>query len=163
MYRTFIDGLLERCAASGIQEVCMWRKIITVCLTIVAFMFALGIRPSAARGEVDPNKAAFFGTWKLVMTPTEASAADGAKQFNEAVYFEETEVMAEAFASYGFVCDGYWVYAEGPAFYGMMSSGSKGTLYWEGAACGDSISGQAVWVKADGTVWVFNYTGTRVN
>ena len=146
----------------------MWRKIITIGLMAVAFLFALGIRPTVVRGEdvvpvVDPNKVAFFGTWKLVMVPTEATVHDGAKQFSEAVYFQDTEVMAEAFAAYGFVCDGYWVYAEGPAFFGMMSSNTKGTRYWEGAACGNTISGHVVWVKDNGEVWVFNYTGTRVN
>ncbi len=140
----------------------MWRRIMTVCLATAAFLFAMGLRPSVAKGEdVDPNKQAFFGTWKLVMTPTDATARDGAKPFNEAVYFQDTEVMAEAFAAYGFVCDGYWVYAEGPAFFGMMSSNSKGTLYWQGAACGNEISGSVVWVKNDGTVWAFTYSGKR--
>ena len=142
----------------------MWRTISTICLATVAFLFTLGIRPSVVRGdEVDPNKAALIGTWKLVITPTDATVRDGGKQFKDAVCFQETEVMSEAFALYGFVCDESWVYADGAVFSGTMSSGSKGTLYWQGSACGHEISGSVEWVKADGTVWVFTFSGTRVH
>jgi hypothetical protein len=145
----------------------MWQRILTIGLMALAFLFVSTMRPSIARGEdeavMDPNKAAFIGTWRLAMTPTDVTASDGAQSFNESIYFEEDDIMAEAFAQYGFVSDGYWTFAEGPAFYGMMSSNSKGTLYWQGVAVGNALSGFVVWVKSDGSVWTFTFTGTKAN
>jgi hypothetical protein len=141
----------------------MCKRFLTIGLATLAFMLAMTLRPSVARGDdpVDPNKAAFMGVWQLTLTPTDNSAGDGAKVFAEKLAFGADDIMAEAFAQYGFVSDGYWIFSEGPAFWGMMSSNSKGNLYWQGVASGSALSGYVVWCKNDGAVWTFTFTGSK--
>jgi hypothetical protein len=142
----------------------MRQRIITIGLTSLAFVLAIAACPGVARGqEIDPNKQAFMGTWSLTMTPTDITVTEGAKVFSEKLYFENDDIMAEAFAQYGFVSEGFWTFAEGPMFYGMMSSNSKGSLYWQGVAVDGRLSGYVIWTKNDGAVWMFTLAGPKVN
>jgi hypothetical protein len=140
----------------------MWRLIKKTCLAALALFVAIGISPGVrADDTIDPNKEAFIGNWKLSIVPCDITVHDGAKAFSDTLYFQPDDIMAEAFAPYGFVSDGYWTFEEGPMFCGMMSSNSKGSLYWQGVAVGNALYGCLIWTKTDGTVWYFTYTGVK--
>ena len=143
----------------------MWRKIKTICFAVTTLLLLGVFSPGVYAQEevIDPNKEAFFGNWRLTINPSDCTLHEGAKQFTDTLYFLPDDIMAEAFAPYGFVSDGYWTFAEGPMFCGMMSSNSKGSLYWQGVLVGNVLSGCLIWTKSDGSVWYFTYTGVKSN
>jgi len=105
---------------------------------------------------------AFAGTWQAKLTPDEASAAAGAKTFDDALIFEQNQLLTEGFAFLGFN-PGAYVIPEGQTtrFTASLDSNVKGTLAWSGSVSGGTISGTLTWTKADGTVWRYTYAGTK--
>ena len=115
---------------------------------------------STSPAEVLPDT--FTGTWAITLTPDNDSKSNGAKLFEDAMVFEEGQLLTENFAFYGFEPGTYIIDAETPgAFSATLASGTQGGLVWSGAAGNSQINGTLAWTKKDGKVWTFTFTGEK--
>lgn len=104
----------------------------------------------------------FAGTWTITLTPDNDSKNNGAKLFEDAMVFEEGQLLTENFAFYGFEPGTYVIDAEKPgAFSATLASGTQGGLVWTGAAGNCQINGTLAWTKKDGKVWTFTFAGQK--
>ncbi|MGE5609837.1 MAG: hypothetical protein ACM359_11320 [Bacillota bacterium] len=117
---------------------------------------------STASGEGESPADAFAGIWHLKLVPDSDTKRDGAKEFDEAIMFEDGQLMAENFACYGFTPGEYTIPEDQPSkFSAAMESNSKGKLDWSGVVQINKLTGQLIWTKKDGKVWKFTYTGRK--
>jgi hypothetical protein len=117
---------------------------------------------STAGGEGASAPDAFVGIWHLKLTPDSDTKQDGAKEFDEALMFEDGQLTAENFACYGFSPGQYTIPEDQPTkFSAPMESNTKGKVLWTGAVQSGKLAGELVWTKKDGKVWKFTYTGNK--
>jgi len=77
----------------------MWNRR-SACLGVaVVFAWIAASWPAIACGQATD---AFVETWSLTVTPDDATKGDGGKAFQEAIVFEDAQLMAENYAFYGF-------------------------------------------------------------
>lgn len=122
----------------------------------IAAASAMLALPAQVRGD-----DVFAGTWRVSIWPDDATKLKGAKRFEDALVFEEGQLLTENFAFYGFSPGDYTVDVSGWGFTARMTSGSKGTLDWSGWTGGEHVWGVMTWTRPDGSVWRFMYYGGR--
>lgn len=132
------------------------RKARSSFLAVVAGIMVLALSAPASGEDL------FTGTWTVALTPGESAVRDGAKAFEDAMVFEETQLLTENFAFYGFSPGTYTVPQDQPQrFSATLQSNTKGKLEWNGAIAEGRISGSLVWTKPDGIVWTFAFSGAK--
>ena len=132
----------------------MMRLILTLSVLLMC-----GFAPSA--WAKDP----FVNTkWDVSVTPDGDAMAAGEKIFDDVFTFKGSKLTSDKFKAKGFDAadvdqDSRGVSAQG--FTVNAKSDKNGTLKITGTTAGDSITGDIVWTKADGTVVNYTFKGEQ--
>ena len=130
----------------------MTRLIIILC-SLATFCFS---SPASAK---DP----FANTsWKVTVTPDNDAVTAGEKPFDDTFTFKGGKFISEKFKPRGFEAANVDTDTRGVGAAGFTvnaRSDKSGTVKWSGTTTGDTISGDLVWTRADGTVVNFTFKG----
>ena len=128
---------------------------------LLALGFLITALALAAPGAVlaGKSKAGEEGTWKVKATPDAASAAKGGQEFEDTLNLRKGKFLSAAGAAEGFVEAPYRV--EANHWMSDAVSRKEGTKHWHGEVTGDSVEGQITWIRSDGAVLNYTFTGTR--
>src|SRR3954470_10373767 len=133
---------------------------------VIAFL-CLGVLSSARLSAQNRTlNDTFTGKWKVTMSPDEAAAKAGEKEFADTLVFTGDKFVAEACKKYGFDAVTYDSDTRrfGPAtFTAEPKSEKEGKAKWTGTVTGSSISGEMTWTKKDGTELHYSYKGERAS
>ena len=103
----------------------------------------------------------FSGVWRVTVTPDSAAEQAGKQQFGDEVLFEEGKMTAAACSSYGFGASDYTVSNNGATFTSTMSTDGE-QIVWSANVTGGSFRGTVVWTKANGSVYHYVLSGSRL-
>jgi hypothetical protein len=131
------------------------RKSVPIALSLVALI--------AATALAVPRDA-FWGTWKVVVTPDEDAQKAGEKEFKDTLTFKGDQFLSAACKKRGFESAQYTEDTRAgvaATFKCEAKSKTQGTATWSGTSTGSDINGEMTWKKPDGTELHYTYKGTR--
>ena len=113
-------------------------------------------RNTRAKPAPPPPEA---GTWRVSVVPEPEAAAKGEKEFEDTLVLDKGKFKSTACASYGFGTVPYKV--EAGTWIADMDSPKEGKAHWHAEVSGDSLSGKMTWIKTDGTLLNYSFSGAR--
>ena len=126
----------------------------------VAFVLIALVAATALAAPRD----AFWGTWKVTVTPDEDAQRAGQKELKDTLTFKGDQFESAALKKHGFEPAQYTEdtrAAIAATFKCEAKSKSEGTATWTGTSTGTDINGEMTWKKADGTELHYTFKGTR--
>ncbi|PYQ12051.1 MAG: hypothetical protein DMH00_06855 [Acidobacteria bacterium] len=118
---------------------------------------------AAGKGKI-PSKtvaAPEEGIWQVKITPDPDAAAKGEKESEDQLLLRKGRFHSPGCDAFGFGPAPYRT--AGGTWMSDTESKTDGRIHWHGEVSGDSISGEMVWTKTDGTVLKYGFTGSRAS
>ena len=101
--------------------------------------------------------------WQITITPDAAAKKAGEKASKDSLIFKGGQMTSTACVKYGFAHSAYTAAGTpaAPSFQAEQTSAKEGKMNWSGQVAGNTISGTAAWVKNDGQVLNYTFTGKK--
>ena len=132
----------------------MRKAILALGFLIAALALATPGTALAAKAKVGEE-----GTWNVKATPDAASASKGGQEFEDTLVLRKGKFLSNAGKAEGFAEAPYRL--EGNHWMSDAVSKKEGTKHWHGEVTGDSVEGQITWIRTDGAVLNYTFTGAR--
>ncbi|HEU5181021.1 MAG TPA: hypothetical protein VFW45_09520 [Candidatus Polarisedimenticolia bacterium] len=118
-------------------------------------------RQAAAKpaAKAKPARPAEEGTWNIKVVPDTEAASKGEREFDDTLIVNRGKLKATAGVPDGFGEAPYR--SEAGTIMAELSSAGKGLHHWHAEISGDAISGKMTWIRSDGTVLYYSFSGAR--
>ena len=102
-------------------------------------------------------------TWQVKVTPDAATAQKGEKPFDDTLIFQDGKVTMTACAKAGFASSAYTASPAGDTWSltTQQMSNDQGETKWIANLSGNSIKGELIWTKQDGTILHYTFAGKK--